>query len=437
MAQFRKDTHRFLNDGKTIFEVVQIADEYGNMVGAANPSGMAVDAFGRARSSNPYTLWDSQHRYQDNGKINTANSVSGATVSHNSNASMIECTLDTSSGSFIYRESSRVFNYQPGKSLQILQTFCMNAPKTNLRQRYGYFNTQNGFFLEQNGTTINLVKRSYVTGSVVETRVPQSQWNIDKLDGTGPSLLTLDLSKAQILFTDIEWLGVGSVRQGFVINGKFIHVHTWNHANLITSTYIQTACLPVRAEIENTGATASNSTLKIICTSVISEGGFEPKGLPRAISMPITSPKDLPTAGTFTPVISIRLKDSFIDAVVFLRSVEFFGVTNNTRYRWKLTKGNTLTGASWVSADSTSPVEYDITATAMTGGTDLKIEYLNVSSGSGAALAQIDPSDIYRYQLERDPFAASNKGTIFTLSATGASNGNDGVGAIQWEEVVM
>lgn len=437
MAQFRKDTHRFLNDGKTIFEVVQIADEYGNMVGAANPSGMAVDAFGRARSSNPYTLWDSQHRYQDNGKINTANSATGATVSHNSNASMIACTLDTTSGSFIYRESSRVFPYQPGKSLQIMQTFCMNAAKPNLRQRYGYFNSNNGFFLEQDGTTINLVKRSYVTGTVVETRVPQSQWNMDKLDGTGPSLLTLDLSKAQILFTDIEWLGVGSVRQGFVINGKFVHVHTWNHANILTSTYIQTACLPVRAEIENTGTTSSNSTLNIICSTVISEGGFEPKGLPRAISIPITSPKDLPTAGTFTPIISIRLKDSFIDAVVFLRSVEFFGVTNNTSYRWKLTKGATLTGASWVSADTTSPVEYDITATAMTGGLDMKIEYLNVSSGAGAALAQIDPSEIYRYQLERDPFAASNKGTIFTLSATGASNGNDGVGAIQWEEVVM
>lgn len=437
MAQFRKDTHQFLADGKTIFEVVQIADEYGNMVGAANPSGMAVDAFGRARSSNPYTLWDSQHRYQDNGKINTANSATGATVSHNSNASMIVCTLDTTSGSYIYRESSRVFPYQPGKSLQIMQTFCMNGAKTNLRQRYGYFNSQNGFFLERDGTTVNLVRRSFVTGSVVETRVPQSQWNLDKLDGTGPSLLTLDLSKAQILFTDIEWLGVGSVRQGFVINGKFIHVHTWNHANLINSTYITTACLPVRAEIENTGTTSSNSTLNIICSTVISEGGFEPKGLPRAVSIPITTPKDLPTAGTFTPIISIRLKDSFIDAVVFLRSVEFFGLTNNTSYRWKLTKGCTLTGASWVSADTTSPVEYDITATAMTGGSDLKVEYLNVSSGSGAALSQIDPSDIYRYQLERDPFAASNKGIIFTLSATGASNGNDGVGAMQWEEVVM
>jgi hypothetical protein len=176
--------------------------------------------------------------------------------------------------------------------------------------------------------------------------------------------------------------------------------------------------------------------LKIVCASVISEGGYEPRGLPRAVSIPVSSPKDIPTAGTFVPMVSIRLKDARADAIVFLRSVQFFGVTNNTSYRWKLTKGATLTGASWQDAGSDSPVEYDFTATALTGGADLRVEYLNVASGSGAALSQIDPSDIYRYQLERNSFVSSDKGIIFTLSATGAANGNDGVGAIQWEEVV-
>ena len=48
MAQFRKDTNQYLNDGKTIFETVMLADQYGDIVGAANPSGMAVDALMRA-----------------------------------------------------------------------------------------------------------------------------------------------------------------------------------------------------------------------------------------------------------------------------------------------------------------------------------------------------------------------------------------------------
>jgi hypothetical protein len=245
MAQFRKDTHQYLNDGKTIFETVMLADQYGNLVGAANPTGMAVDAFGRARVSSPFTLFDSQHRYQDNGRINQANSVSGATVAHNANAGLIECTLDTTSGSFIYRESSRVFPYQPGKSIQILQTYVMNPAKTNLRQRYGYFNTENGIFLELDGTTLSWVERSKSSGSVTETKVAQANWNIDPMDGTGPSRLTLDMTKAQIQFIDIEWLGLGTVRCGFVINGQFIHVHSFQHANIITATYMTTACLPV------------------------------------------------------------------------------------------------------------------------------------------------------------------------------------------------
>ena len=120
MAQFRKDTHQYLGDGKTIFETVMLADQYGNLVGAANPAGTAVDAFGRARASQPYTLFDSYHRYGDNGKISSANSATGATMSHNANGGFVECTLDTTSGAYIYRESSRVFAYQPGKSLQIM-----------------------------------------------------------------------------------------------------------------------------------------------------------------------------------------------------------------------------------------------------------------------------------------------------------------------------
>lgn len=451
MAQFRKDTNQFLPQEKTIFETVMLADQYGNIMGGANPSGMAVDAFGRARSAAPVTLWDSQHRYKDNGKIATSNSATGSTFTHDANSSSVLLNLTTANNAYVYRESTKVFNYQPGKSLQVIQTFCFAPAQAGLRQRYGYFNVDNGFFLEQDGTNVYFVRRSKSTGTVVETRISQANWNVDTLDGSNsgawsenpgsqinrnPSGIKLDLSKTQILFHDIEWLGVGSVRCGFVINGRFIHCHTWHHANVTDITYMTTACLPVRCEIQNTADTANSSSLRIICATVISEGGFEPKGLPRAAGIPVTSPKDIPTAGTFTPIIAIRLKDAYKDAVAVLRSAQFFGLTNNTSYRWKLVSGCTLTGANWVSAGDDSPIEYDITATALSGGRDLRIEYLNVASGAGAASAQIDPSDIFKFQLERDAFATSNVGYVFCLAATGAANGNDAVGAIQWEEVV-
>jgi hypothetical protein len=155
----------------------------------------------------------------------------------------MDLAVTTTSGSKVYRETLRVFPYQPGKSLLILSTFVFNEAKTNLRQRAGYFDNNNGFFLELSGTTLSFVRRSYVSGTLVETKIPQSDWNTDKLDGTGLSGITLDMTKAQILWSDMEWLGVGSVRMGFVIDGVLITCHTFNHANIISSTYITTATL--------------------------------------------------------------------------------------------------------------------------------------------------------------------------------------------------
>jgi len=328
MAQFRKDTHQYLKDGKTVFEVVMLADQYGNLVGPANPSGMSVDAFGRARVGLPFTLFDSFHRYQDNGKVAVSNTA-GGTYAFNSNTSSIDCTLTTASGAKVYRETKRVFTYQPGKSIQILATFVMSPHKTNLRQRIGYFSAENGFFLERSdATTSNVcfVKRTKVSGVVQDIRIDQADWNIDKLDGTGPSLLTLNLDDPQILFIDIEWLGVGTARMGFVIDGQFVHCHSIHHANLDDSpkgAYMQTACLPMRLEVENLGTTASSSTYKQICASVISEGGIEPFGRQRTIGQnPIYSNTiALATAGTYYPVVSIKLHTDRMDAVVVTKAI--------------------------------------------------------------------------------------------------------------------
>ena len=274
MAQFRKDTHKYLGDGKTIFEVGMLSDRL-------TSSGTATDAFGRLRVSNPFTLFDSFHRYQINEKFVT--STSGvANTQYQVNESTINMNVGTASGAKCYRESKRVFAYQPGKSLLIMNTFTFNTQKTNLRQRVGYFNDQNGVFLENDGTGNYIVLRSYVTGSVVETRVAQTNWNMDKFDGTGVSSQSghadrgvLDVTKSNIFWIDVEWLGVGDVRCGFVVDGLMVPAHIFHNDNINTTTYITTATLPIRYEIENTGTVASNSTLKQICSTVISEGGYE------------------------------------------------------------------------------------------------------------------------------------------------------------------
>jgi len=432
MAQFRKDTHQYLNDGRTIFETVMLADQYGNLVGAANPSGMAVDAFGRARVSNPITLFDSYNRYEASEKYHVANTAT-ATYAFSANAATFSMTVDTTADAQVARESKRVFAYQPGKSLQILNTFIMNEPKTGLRQRVGYFSTQNGIFLEQDGTTISFVKRSYSTGSVVETKVAQASWNLDVLDGSGPSGYTLDLTKAQILFIDVEWLGLGTVRCGFVINGQLIHCHSFHHANVIDAPYMTTACLPVRAEITNTAETASESTFKKVCSTVISEGGYELTGKPRSIGRPANNVFTMATAGVWYPIVSIRLKSAQLDAIALPTNISALAEGNNSRAKYGIFTGATLGGnTAFTSVSSDSCIEYNYVANTITGGTLLQQGFMGLTSQSTPEIT-LGKDSLFKYQLTRNSFTSTPE--VMTLAMQAGTNGDTGTGSIDWEEV--
>lgn len=393
--------------------------------------GTNVDAFGRLRVANPLTLFDSSHRYTDNGLW--VDSITGtAAATFNTNEGLVDLTVGTASGDQIIRETYKVFAYQPGKSLLVMNTFVFGTAKANLRQRAGYFGENNGIYFERDGTTNYMVERSSVTGSVVNTRVAQSNWNVDRLDGTGPSGLTLDSSKAQILYTDIEWLGLGTVRTGFVINGTFVPVHNFHHANLVITTYITTASLPIRYEMTNTDTTASASTLKQICSTVISEGGYQLQGSQSVVGTPITTPTTLTTAGTLYPVISLQLKTTRLDSIVILSAVSLLGITNNANYRWSIISGGTTTGGTWVSAGANSSVEYNITGTSFTGGKSLASGYFQ-GSNQGSSSIDIPKDSLFKFQLERNPFTPT--ALEMTLAVTSAANADQVHASLDWEEI--
>jgi hypothetical protein len=400
---------------------------------ANSASSTAFDAFGRMRTSSPLTLFDSSHRYADNGLWSTASGVSGS-GSFNQNQGLVDLTVTNASGSFVTRETTKVFAYQPGKSLLTLNTFVMSPEKTGLRQRVGYYGADNGMYLELDGSTLSFVERSLVNGSpATETRVSKANWNGDKLDGTGASGFTLDITKAQILWMDFEWLGVGSVRMGFVINGQFILCHTFHHANIITSTYITTASLPLRYEIANTAATSGSSTLKQICSSVISEGGYELRGLQQAIGTTITAPKELTTAGVLYPVATIRLKSGRLDAIAILTAISVMGVATGI-YQWSVIASGTTTGGSgtWISAGANSSVEYKLDATGITGGRTLASGYLT-SNTQGTTTIDILKEALFKFQLERDTFTSTPY--ELTLAVTASTNTELVHGSLDWEEV--
>jgi hypothetical protein len=435
MAQWNKNEQDFLNQERTLFEVPLIATRDGNVVDNINrfPVSVNPDAFGRTRTSEPLTLFDSSHRYRDNNLWESLIVGTGSTVGFSTNEGLVNIGIGTTAGCSVIRETTKTFSYQPGKSLLVLNTFVPATPKTNLTQRVGYFGADNGMYFEINGTTPYFVERSLSTGT--QTAVAQDDWNIDKLDGTGVSGITLDITKAQILWMDIEWLGLGTVRMGFVIDGKFIHAHSFHHANLIQSTYITTASLPLRYEIFNSGITTSTSTLKQVCSSVISEGGYELRGLQQAVSTLITAPVDLPTpAGTYYPVISIRLKSSpnRLDAIVILTALSLLGTGNGPFYNWQVRASATTSGGTWVSAGPDSAVEYKIDGGTISGGRVLASGFFSSNNQSSASV-DILKEALFKFQLERNGLT----GTPYELTLVCASDtaGADVYAAMDWEEI--
>jgi hypothetical protein len=391
-----------------------------------------VDAFGRLRVSTPFTLFDSSHRFDDNGLWSTATATSG-TATFNANQGLVDLAVTSSSGSEVVRETIKVFSYQPGKSLLVMNTFVMNAAKTNLRQRVGYYGAANGYYLQLNNSTLSLVERTSVSGALVETTVNQSSWNVDKLDGTGVSGVTLDITKAQILFMDLEWLGVGTVRIGFVIDGNFYVCHKFHHANIITSTYITTASLPIRYEITNTDATSGASTLKQICSTVLSEGGYQLNGLQQAVGIPVTTPRNLAVAGTFYPMVSIRLKASpnRLDAIVICTAISVIA-TSTGHYNWQVIASGTTTAGTWVDAPDDSSVQYNITGTSFTGGRILASGFFSATNQSSTQV-DILKEALFKTQLERNGLTSSPFELTLVVATDNA--GGDILASMDWEEI--
>jgi hypothetical protein len=394
--------------------------------------GTNVDAFGRLRVSQPYTLFDSQNRYAADNQFDVATTGTGTTTFLPNEAAVKMEVTGAGVGS-VLRQSYRSFPYQPGKGLLVLATFVMDSSMSlNLTQRVGYYNDQNGVFFQRVDGVYSFVLRSYVTGSVSNVRtVNQEDWNGDKLDGTGDSGYTLDPSKAQILWMDFEWLGVGSVRCGFIINGQYIVCHTFNNANEITNVYMTTAILPVRYEIVTTTAAVAAS-MKAICCSVISEGGFEQTSIDHVARRTTV----LGTIGsTFLPVVSIRLASGRTGAVVLPNRVQVLPTTSQN-YEVALIKNPTLTAASWTAVPTDSNVEFDVAATATTGGSIVQTDYVT-SSGSGGTQG-LSAATGYNFDLQ---LGATISGTsdIYTVAVrtvSGATTG-DVVGSLSFYDLTQ
>lgn len=396
-------------------------------------NGTNTDAFGRLRVSQPYTLFDSQSRYAADNQFDTSTSGTGSST-FNTNQASVSMSVTAGGVGSVVRQTYRSFPYQPGKGLLVLATFQMdNGTSANVNQKVGYFNTQNGVFFQRTGSTNSFVLRSYTGGSVDDSRaVTQANWNGDKLNGTGASGLTLDLSHPQILWMDFEWLGVGSVRCGFIINGQYIVCHTFNTANVYgTTVYMTTAILPVRYEITSTSAVAA--TLTQICSSVVSEGGFEQTSIDH-VARRTTILTTIST--TFLPLVSIRLASGRTGAVVLPNRIQVLPTTSQN-YEVALVKNTTLTGATWAATvPSDSNVDYDVAATAMTGGTIVQTDFVTATGSGGISQTSLPNDYNWDLQLGTSLAGVSDVYTVAIRTVSGATTG-DAVGSLSFFDLTQ
>ena len=425
MTQFSVQTNDFLNTNKSIYEVVMLADKYGNLAGGTG--GTSVDGFGRLRVGQPLTIFESYNRFGISNTRWNYVTTGNASVSFANTEGCVHMTIDTGASDSILYETKKSFPYQPGKSLLIMMSTTFEEPKANLTQRLGFYGANNGVYLEETNNTSYLVLRSQSTGTVVNNTIPQNQWNTDRFDGTGPSGRTLDLTKSQIFWCDIEWLGVGSVRTGFIIDGQMHIAHVFHHANLGVSTYMTTACLPLRYEILNTGVTTSQSLMRKICSTVLSEGGYNQVSLSRSVSTPLAG-KNL-INGIKNPMVSIRLRTGRLDSVVVPSMADFYGI-QATAFKYYIIRNVTsLTNASWQNVNNSS-VEYDLSATDLTGG---EVVFEGLFKGQSATQT-INLSQLFDHTLQLTRTLGQSVGDIFTIAVEPTTNNDDAIVSLSWQE---
>lgn len=408
--------------GQPIIRVSTGSSGYGNTVINGNTGS---DAFGRLRVSSPFTLFDSQNRYLNGNQFAQKLAGSGA-FNYEANSSSFTLSVSSANGDSVISQCRTVQVYQPGKSLLILNTFAMGTLQAGLRQRVGYFTSGNGVYFEADGEDLYMVIRSSVTGVVNDTRVAQSSWNQDPMDGTGPSGITLDPNKTQILWTDIEWLGVGSVRVGFVINGIFYICHVFNHANTETNVYMTTATLNCRYEITNTANTAGSATMRQICSTVISEGGYNPITTINYVSNGTDAYK-VPTGNVKFNLASIRLGNSYPDAVVVATQIDLLLIdVRYGQFQLVLNASNAVSNTSWANVTN-SVVQSNEARFQISDGT---VVYAGLSSSRDEV--EISEDVRRRLQLGRNVDGVSD---TLTLCASYTQNNGDVLYKLGWEEV--
>src|SRR5574343_25196 len=364
--------------------------------------GANLDSFSRLRVSQPVTLGSSQSTYGQFGlRTETGAKGTGVAPSFSSDTRMRTLSVGAGTGTS-FLQSYEYFQYQPGKSQLIFITGVVGAAVANVVKEMGYFDAANGIIFRQNGTSgLAMVRRSSCTGSIAEEVVTQSNWNVDKMDGTGASGITLDITKDVILVIDLQFLAMGRVRIGFDINGQIYYAHQFLNANNLSIPYMQTAALPIQILVTATSS-GSSASLDFKCYAVSSESGIDAYS-----GFPFSTPGTTLTisSGVRTHIMSIRPKTTLNGITnrekIGLQHINILAGANPVFY--ELVIGATFSVApTWADVNATySGVEYATGGTLSGVGLVIESGYLGSSNANAGSVSVQNIADFYPLSLNR------------------------------------
>lgn len=401
--------------------------------------GFSVDAFGRWRISSPETLFDSKNIY-DGGITSAENQPlfydnqqtagSGTSTTWVSSASCQILNVSDSTAGTRVRQSKMRFNYQPGKSQEIIMSFNPNGAVSNITKREGLFDGNDGLFLELSGTEPYLVQRF----NGIDTKVSQANWNLDTMDGSGDSNITLDWTQTTLLFIDYEWLGVGRVRMGFFVDGKIYYAHEFNNTQNTTEVYMRTPNLPLRSEIVNNGSGVA-AQITQICSTVISEGGSQDIGSIRYASTNGTH-VDMTTENVIYAILGIRLKTTHLAESIKILNAAIQVHTASDKLEWMLILNPTVAGTFNYVDETYSGVQIARGATANTVTGGYKITGGFIESGGVQAGAAGSGSEGIDNAIRLGSLIDGTRDTIILCARPIAgSTAVDVEGSLTWREL--
>jgi hypothetical protein len=352
---------------------------------------VSVDAFGRWRVSNPTTIFDSKQIFDNLPLFWDEELESGAGItsawSKDTASTVITSTANTA-GVFT-RQTFMRFNYQPGKSQLIMMSgiLAKSGGGAGAQCRFGVFDDENGMFFAGIFNVPNVVRRTNVSGTPVDNEVPQSSWNVDKMDGTGPSGVTVDFSKVQTFCTDYQWSS-GRVRMCLVIDGTGLVVHEFLSANTLDAAFMSTPNLPLRIQMVTT-SDSPESSMETIDSTVISEGGTNQLGSLRYVSTGGTH-LVATTENIIYAVLGFRLKSTHLGATILMAGISIAEHVGGKEYEWMLIANPLVASTFTYVGETNSAVEVavGVAANTVTGGTQIGGGYGSSAQKGGAQTAE-------------------------------------------------